>query len=130
PSAYYRRFVHAPARHLDSGILGRTLHQFLRQRLPDHLVPSAVMVLDSWPLTFSGKLDRKALPAPDYSGAEHHQAPGTQSEEILCALFEEMLGTERVGTKANFFEMGGHSLMVMRVIARIQQTFGVAIQVR
>ncbi|WP_326680795.1 non-ribosomal peptide synthetase [Streptomyces sp. NBC_01237] len=102
----------------------------LSESLPDHMVPSAIVVLDHLPLTSNGKLDRKALPAPDFAAVVGDRAPRTPREELLCDLFAEVLGLPRVGIDDNFFELGGHSLLATRLISRIQATFGVKHTIR
>ncbi|WAL98655.1 amino acid adenylation domain-containing protein [Streptomyces sp. Je 1-369] len=100
-------------------------------RLPEHMVPSAVMVLDALPLMPNGKLDRKALPAPDYSGtATSSRAPRDAREEILAGLFTEVLGLDRVGVDDNFFDLGGHSLLAMRLVGRVRAVMGVELAIR
>jgi acyl carrier protein len=86
-------------------------------------------VLQRLPLTASGKLDRRALPAPDLTPAVR-RAPRTPQEEVLCGLFAEVLGVERVGIDENFFELGGHSLMATRLISRIRSSLDVEIAIR
>ncbi|WP_265584763.1 non-ribosomal peptide synthetase, partial [Streptomyces justiciae] len=98
-------------------------------RLPEYMVPSAVVVLDAFPLTVNGKVDRAALPVPDL-GAGASRGPATPTEEALCGLFAEVLGLERVGAEESFIELGGDSLLVMRLIARVRSVLEVSVGVR
>ncbi|OSC75026.1 hypothetical protein B5180_09685, partial [Streptomyces sp. BF-3] len=86
----------------------------LRSVLPGHLVPDLCLPLDALPLTPNGKLDRNALPAPRPVAAPAGRAPAGQREELLAALFADLLGLERVSTEADFFALGGHSLLAAR----------------
>ncbi len=108
-------------------------HDFLQQKLPDYMVPSAFMVLDSFPLAATGKIDRKALPAPDQSRnmlEKAYVAPRTQVEELLADLCAQVLGVEKVGIYDNFFELGGHSLLATQLLSRIRETFKVELPLR
>ncbi|MES2296357.1 MAG: amino acid adenylation domain-containing protein [Pseudomonadota bacterium] len=104
------------------------LRTHLGRTLPDYMVPGYFVVMDALPLSPNGKVDRKALPAPDMSQSQAaYQAPRTHTEQLLCALWQEILGVERIGLQDNFFQLGGHSLLATRLLARINQSFQVAL---
>jgi amino acid adenylation domain-containing protein/non-ribosomal peptide synthase protein (TIGR01720 family) len=114
------------------------LREHLRSKLPEYMVPSAFMVLESLPLSSNGKIDRKALPAPDASSiigsqSGEYAAPRTPIEEALCEMWREVLRIERVeqvGIHDNFFELGGHSLLATQVISRVREAFQVDVPLR
>jgi amino acid adenylation domain-containing protein len=103
------------------------LRSFLSQRLPDYMVPSAFVALETLPLTTNGKLDRKALPAPSFAGAlDQCVEPSTDVERQLHAIWAEVLGHSDFGITDNFFAVGGHSLAAARLVSRLEQTIGSA----
>ncbi|HVR95614.1 MAG TPA: amino acid adenylation domain-containing protein, partial [Thermoanaerobaculia bacterium] len=106
------------------------LKAFLRERLPEYMVPAAFLLLESLPLTSNGKVDRRALPAPEWAPETSYTAPRTPVEEVLAGLFETVLQSERVGVEDDFFERGGHSLLATRLASRVRETFGIELPVR
>ncbi|QSQ16101.1 non-ribosomal peptide synthase/polyketide synthase [Myxococcus landrumensis] len=104
------------------------LRSFLLQRLPEYMVPAALVSLPSFPLSPNGKLDRKALPPPDFAAAtaaEDFTPPSTQAQERLASIFSDVLGLQRVSIHSDFFELGGHSLLATQVVSRIRAAFNV-----
>ena len=97
------------------------LRAALARQLPDYMVPSALVVLERLPLTPNGKLDRRALPEPELGASHSHRAPRTPQEAILCSLFAEVLGVERVGIDDNFFERGGDSIVSIQLVSRARR---------
>ncbi len=100
-----------------------TLRQHLSKSLPEYMLPWSFVVLDALPLTANGKLDRKALPAPDMSQQQNvYVAPITETEKILCKIWQDILNLNQVGVTDNFFRLGGHSLLLIQLLARLQET--------
>ncbi|HEV2735240.1 MAG TPA: phosphopantetheine-binding protein, partial [Longimicrobiaceae bacterium] len=119
---------------VDGGGVGSAeLREALGARLPEYMVPSAFVVLEQLPLTSNGKVDRRALPAPQPGVETAYVAPRTEIEELLCGIWLEVLSEggaarlDRVGIHDNFFELGGHSLLATQVVARIREVFGIEV---
>ncbi|NML39910.1 non-ribosomal peptide synthase/polyketide synthase [Chitinophaga sp. G-6-1-13] len=109
------------------------VYAFLKGRLPEYMVPSWLVPLEKLPLTANGKIDRKALPAPDEVqgwSSQTYVAPRNETEAQLATVWEELLGVEKAGVKDNFFELGGHSLQVIRLTSTVRRQFGVEVNVR
>ena len=116
----------------ERGIGAEELRSHLSAMLPEYMVPAAYAHLDALPLTPNGKLDRRALPVPeaDAYAAQGYEAPQGEMEEKLAQIWAEALGVDRVGRHDNFFDLGGHSLLVVRMVTRLRQTFGVEVTIR
>ena len=109
------------------------LRTFLKDRLPEHMMPAAFIVLDSFPLNANGKVNRRALPAPDAQRPELDEAfvaCRTPTEELLAQIWAHVLGVQRVGIHDNFFQLGGHSLLATQVVSRIREAFKVEMPLR
>jgi amino acid adenylation domain-containing protein/FkbM family methyltransferase len=126
--AYY---ANHPQQHKINQILIQELHGLLWEKLPDYMIPTNIVILDAIPLTPHGKVDRKALPVLEMAEDEDdYIPPDTPTEEIVCAIWSEILGRERLGIHDNFFDMGGHSLMATQVTSRIREAFHIELPVR
>jgi amino acid adenylation domain-containing protein len=128
----WRAYVNDP---LESGLrqqLIPQLREYLKGRLPEHMIPSAWMVLQELPLTVNGKLDRRALPIPQSRPEEigEYLAPRTELERALAEIWAQVLRVDRVGVQDNFFELGGHSLLATRVITRISHLLDTELPLR
>jgi acyl carrier protein len=107
------------------------LRNYLEQKLPDYMVPAAFVVLETLPLTPSGKIDRRALPAPmPIESTQGYVAPRSPLEAKLVSIWSELLGVKRVGLHDNFFELGGHSLLATQLTSRIRDAFAVELPLR
>jgi acyl carrier protein len=127
-SKSWSEYANNPLEGFQRRILIAELRNNLKQKLPEYMVPSAFVVMDSLPLTPSGKIDRDALPAPEHGRQEMEQAyiaPRSSLEEILTRIWEEVLGATEVGINDDFFELGGHSLVASHLISRLKETFQV-----
>jgi acyl carrier protein len=116
---------------LDDSSLIDECRSSLKAALPDYMLPSLFMRLDAIPLTANGKLDRKGLPAPDASLGQHqYVAPSTEVERMLCEVWQQLLGVERVGVSDNFFELGGHSLLAIQMLTQVNSNLSINLNLR
>ncbi|MBZ4423048.1 non-ribosomal peptide synthase/polyketide synthase, partial [Myxococcus sp. RHST-1-4] len=118
--------------HEGESVDASALRTWLQQRLPDYMVPSAFVTMAAFPLSSSDKVDRKALPAPDAASGREDSfvPPSSPTEELVAAIWSEVLHVESVGAKDDFFALGGHSLLATQLISRIRDTFRVELQLR
>jgi acyl carrier protein len=100
------------------------LREGLRRQLPAYMVPAAFVLLDKLPVTPNNKVDRRALPAPELEAAADYVEPQSELEQTLAGVWAEVLGLEKVGVTRNFFDLGGHSLLLVRLHARLQEALG------
>ncbi|MEV0031501.1 amino acid adenylation domain-containing protein [Nocardia sp. NPDC050793] len=135
PSGLYRpssrldeasRYANNP----QAALLVADMRRLLAERLPDYMVPAAIVVIDELPLTPNGKLNRAALPDPAFVSGARYRAARTDRERVLTELFADVLGIDRVGIDDGFFELGGHSLLATRLVSRIRAALGVEVPIR
>lgn len=121
-----KRLVAYVTLHADRGASVDELRAYLKSVLPEYMIPSALVVLDSLPLTPSGKLDRRALPTPELSACASYdyEAPQGQVEEVIGQIWQELLHVDKISRNDNFFEIGGHSLLAIRALFRVNQALG------
>ncbi|HET6850667.1 MAG TPA: amino acid adenylation domain-containing protein, partial [Pyrinomonadaceae bacterium] len=121
-----------PAKAVDGAqqSLIRDLQSYLRKRLPDYMMPSGFMLLDAMPLTATGKVNRRALPAPQNYTSDSSVPPRTPAEELLANIWSTVLGVTSVGVEDNFFDLGGHSLLGTRLVSRIKEAFSAELRLR
>ncbi|WP_432021789.1 amino acid adenylation domain-containing protein [Streptomyces parvus] len=130
PRVHRGALTNTPVAFRESGSLTASLREFLRDWLPDYMIPTAFVVLDSLPVTENGKLDRALLPVPDLVADVRGGSPRTPEEETLCRLFAEVLGVPGVGVDDGFFALGGHSLLAIRLVNAVRAALGVELTVR
>ncbi|MEG4851235.1 amino acid adenylation domain-containing protein [Microcoleus sp. B5-D4] len=129
----WRSYANNPLQAKAARKLVPQLQAFLAEKLPEYMVPSAFVVLESLPVTANGKVDRVALPVPQpikLEWAGGYVAPHTSIEEVLVKIWAEVLGIKRVGIRDNFFELGGHSLLATQLVSRVRDAFGVELPLR
>jgi amino acid adenylation domain-containing protein len=130
---FYRALYDEPNSKPAEPLLGGVLREFVQQRLPAYMVPSRYVVLERFPLNAHGKVERRALPAPERSRAEtgvEYVAPTTPLEETVASIWAEVLRVDRVGVKDSFFALGGHSLLAMQVTSRIREALELEVPLR
>ena len=109
------------------------LRAHIRERLPEYMVPAAFVRLDAFPLTANGKLDRRALPKPEWARRDSDRAyiaPGTETEAALARIWQDVLGVKQVGLHDSFFDLGGHSLLATQVVSRVRDLFHIELSLR
>ncbi|MGB7892612.1 MAG: amino acid adenylation domain-containing protein, partial [Microcoleus sp.] len=129
----WRSYANNPLQAKAARKLVPQLQAYLAEKLPEYMLPSAFVVLESLPMTANGKVDRLALPAPQpikLEWAGGYVAPQTSIEEVLVKIWAEVLGIKRVGIRDNFFELGGHSLLATQLVSRVRDAFAVELPLR
>jgi amino acid adenylation domain-containing protein len=114
----------------EAAVTGEQLRSYLKEQLPDYMVPTAMVMLAKLPLNANGKIDRQALPAPEQAQSKTYVAPRTPTEEVLANIWCEVLRRDRISTHDNFFELGGHSLMATQIVSRVREQFKVELGLR
>jgi amino acid adenylation domain-containing protein len=114
----------------DASLNSESLRVYLKDQLPEYMVPAALMPLAKLPLNANGKIDRQALPEPEQAQTKAYVAPSTPTEELVASIWAEVLRRDRVSTEDNFFELGGHSLMATQIVSRIREKFHIELAMR
>ena len=114
----------------DASLTADTLRSYLKQQLPEYMVPQALVLVAKLPLNPNGKIDRQALPQPEQVEAKAHVAPQTPTEEVVAGIWTEVLRRDRISIHDNFFDLGGHSLMATQIVSRIREKFQVELAMR
>ena len=132
PSRPLSGYATDPLKSIRTDKLARELRDLLRRKLPEYMVPSTFTFLDAFPLTSNGKVDRGALPEPKADAYLHqiYEAPQSDTETRIAALWEEVLRVDRVGRHDGFFDLGGHSLLATQLVSRIRAVLGVDVPLR
>ncbi|MEW6734140.1 MAG: amino acid adenylation domain-containing protein [Acidobacteriota bacterium] len=129
----WRWYANNPSRSVSSRVLSGQLREYLKQKLPDYMLPSTFVILDKMPLTPNGKIDHRALPAPEQhitTLMTDYRAARTPVEEVLVDIWAQVLSIKQPGITDDFFELGGHSLLATQVISRIKESFKVELELR
>ncbi len=114
----------------DANLTSESLRTYLKEQLPEYMVPSALMLMAKLPLNANGKIDRQALPEPEQAQSKAYVAPRTPTEELVASIWAEVLRRDRVSIEDNFFDLGGHSLMATQIVSRIREKFHVELAMR
>ncbi|MEW5983048.1 MAG: non-ribosomal peptide synthase/polyketide synthase [Acidobacteriota bacterium] len=133
PQRPWSAYANNPLRRRVQSAVIPELRRYLADRVPTYMIPAAYVLLDAFPLTPNGKVDRRALPAPDSAasvGQTGDQATRTPTEEVVAAIWADVLSLERVGLQDNFFHLGGHSLLATQVVSRLRDVFAVELPLR
>ncbi len=130
PGRSWRQYTNDPLQGWFAHRIVPELRSYLAERLPEYMVPSAIVVLDAFPLTHNGKIDRRALPEPERGGGAADAPPSTPAEELVAAVWEEVLDLDGIGARDNFFDLGGDSIKAVRLVARLSEEAAVDLEVK
>jgi amino acid adenylation domain-containing protein len=125
-----KRLLAYVVRQLGSSGSTDDLRAYLKEQLPDYMLPAAIVSLPKLPLNANGKIDRQALPAPEQIQSQPYIAPRTPTEEVVALIWAEVLRRDRISTDDNFFELGGHSLMATQIVSRVREHFRIELAMR